>query len=53
MELYYRSISNMRRKSDFSTVLSDMFCDDDKKRIIAIKSLRDIAAAMGPARVRN
>jgi hypothetical protein len=43
----------MRRKSDFVSVLTEMFCDDDKKRINAIKSLRDIASAMGPPRVKT
>lgn len=43
----------MRRKSDFATTLSDMFCDDEKKRITAIKMIKEIASVMGPARVRN
>lgn len=43
----------MRRKSDFVNTLTEMFCDDDKKRVTAIKSIRDIASAIGPLRVRS
>lgn len=30
----------MRKKSDFNLALDEMFCEDDKKRINAIKSIR-------------
>lgn len=43
----------MLRKSDFTSALDEMFCEDDKKRIGAIKLIREIAATIGPARVRN
>lgn len=43
----------MRRKSDFTNALDQMFCEDDKKRINAIKMIKEIAATMGPVRVRN
>lgn len=43
----------MRRKSDFTNALTEMFCDDDKKRLVAIKSIKDIASAMGPMRVKS
>lgn len=43
----------MRRKSDFNSALDEMFCEDDKKRINAIKMVREIAATIGPLRVRN
>ena len=43
----------MRRKSDYTSALDQMFCEDDKKRIPAIKSIREIGVAIGPLRVRN
>jgi hypothetical protein len=30
----------MKRKSDYTTALDELFCDDDKKRIDAIKLLK-------------
>jgi hypothetical protein len=30
----------MKRKSDYTTALDELFCDDDKKRIGAIKLLK-------------
>lgn len=43
----------MRRKSDFTSALDQMFCEDDKKRIAAIKFIREIGITIGPIRVRN
>lgn len=30
----------MKRKSDYTTALDELFCDDDKKRMGAIKLLK-------------
>lgn len=30
----------MKRKSDFTSALDEMFCEDDKKRIGAIKLIK-------------
>jgi hypothetical protein len=43
----------MRRKSDFMGALDDMFSDDDKKRLTAIKATKEIATSIGPIRVRS
>jgi hypothetical protein len=43
----------MRRKSDFMGALDDMFSDDDKKRLTAIKATKEIATSIGPVRVRT
>jgi uncharacterized protein YdaU (DUF1376 family) len=43
----------MRRKSDFTNALDEMFCEDDKKRLNAIRLTKEIAASIGPTRVRN
>jgi hypothetical protein len=43
----------MRRKSDFMGALDDMFSDDDKKRLTAIKATKEIAISNGPTRVRT
>lgn len=43
----------MKRKSDYATAFDDMFGEDDKKKLAAIKLIREIAANVGPARVRN
>jgi hypothetical protein len=41
-----------KKKSDLSTSLDDLRNEDPKKRIAALADLKDIAAAIGPTRVR-
>lgn len=43
----------MKRKSELLLALDDMFSEDDKKRINAIKSLDLVASNLGPQRTRD
>lgn len=43
----------MKRKSELAMALDEMFCDDDKRRINAIKMLDHIASTFGPQRTRD
>jgi len=43
----------MKRKSEFVNALDEMFCEDHKRRLKAVKLIRDIASAIGPGRVRT
>lgn len=43
----------MKRKSELAMALDEMFCDDDKRRISALKMLDQIANVFGPQRTRD
>lgn len=43
----------MKKKSEYANALDDMFSEDEKKRLTAVKMIKDIAATIGPVRVRN
>ena len=43
----------MKRKVDYQSAFDDMFGEDDKKKLAAIKMIKEIAANVGTARTRN
>lgn len=43
----------MKRKSELAIALDDMFCEDDKRRLNAIKMLDLVASNLGPQRTRD
>lgn len=43
----------MKKKSDLTTIFDDLRNEDSKKRLAAILDIKELAAALGPAKVRN
>lgn len=41
-----------KKKSELSTILDDLRSEDPKKRLNAVLDIKDVAATLGPARVR-
>lgn len=42
-----------KKKSDLATILDDLRSEDHKKRLSAVQDIKEVAAAMGPAKVRT
>ena len=42
-----------KKKSDAAKALDELRDEDPKKRLAAVQELRDIASALGPAKVRS
>ena len=46
-------MNNTKKKSDVAATLDDLRSEDAKKRMGAIGNIKEVAAALGPARVRS
>jgi hypothetical protein len=42
-----------KKKSDLTTILDDLRSEDIKKRLSAVQDIKEVAAAMGPAKVKT
>lgn len=42
-----------KKKSDLATILDDLRSEDIKKRLSAVQDIKEVAAAMSPAKVRT
>lgn len=42
-----------KKKSELANVLDELRCDDPRKRQNAVHDLKEVAAAIGPARVKS
>jgi len=42
-----------KKKSDLSTILDDLRSEDIKKRLSAVQDIKEVAATMGPAKVKT
>lgn len=42
-----------KKKSDLAAVLDELRSEDPKKRLAAVSDLKEVGAALGPARVRG
>lgn len=45
----YSNIENDEEKNDYVNSLDDMFSEDERKRLGAAKTIREIAAVIGPS----
>lgn len=43
----------IKKKSDLTTILDDLRCEDPKKRLNAVIDIKEVATALGPNRVRT
>lgn len=43
----------MKKKSDLTTIFDDLRNEDSKKRLAAILEIKELAAALGPSKVRS
>ena len=46
-------MNNTKKKSDAAAILDELRSEDPKKRTNAVSNIKDVAAALGPARVRS
>lgn len=51
--LVYCNIEIMKKKNEYASALDDMFSEDERKRLAGVRCIREIAATIGPVRVRN
>lgn len=42
-----------KKKADLTSILDDLRCDDPKKRLNAVVDIKEVAAVLGPNRVRT
>ncbi len=42
-----------KKKTDLANILDELRSEDPKKRITAVQDIKEVAAALGPARVRS
>jgi hypothetical protein len=42
-----------KKKSDLATILDDLRSEDLKKRLNAVQDIKEVAAALGPTRVKT
>jgi len=42
-----------KKKSDLANILDDLRSEDTKKRLTAVQDIKEVAAAIGPARVKS
>lgn len=42
-----------KKKSDLANILDELRSEDAKKRLNAVQDIKEVAAAMGPARVKS
>lgn len=42
-----------KKKSDLATILDDLRSEDLKKRLSAVQDIKEVATALGPARVKT
>jgi hypothetical protein len=43
---------NSKKKTDLASTLDDLRSEDPKKRLSSVQDIKEVAAALGPARVR-
>ena len=48
-----RLMSSNKKKSELTAVLDDLRCDDPKKRLAAVREVKEVAAVLGPSRVKS
>ena len=46
-------MTNIKKKSDIPTLLDDLRDENPKKRLNAVLGIKEVAAALGPNRVRS
>lgn len=46
-------MSTSKKKSELATILDELRCEDPKKRLAAVREVKEVAAALGPSRVRS
>ena len=50
---YRRFMLGTKKKTDLANILDDLRSEDLKKRLNAVQDIKEVAAAMGPARVKS
>lgn len=46
-------MNSSKKKSELTNILDELRCDDPRKRQNAVQDIKEVAAALGPARVRS
>ena len=46
-------MNSSKKKSDLANILDDLRSEDSKKRLLAVQNIKEVATAIGPARVRS
>jgi hypothetical protein len=46
-------MNSSKKKSELANILDDLRCDDPKKRQAAVRDIKEVASAIGPARVKS
>lgn len=46
-------MNSSKKKSELATILDDLRSEDSKKRLAAVRDIKEVATAIGPARVRS
>jgi hypothetical protein len=52
-DIINRRIMSSKKKGDLTGILDDLRNEDAKKRLAAVLDIKEVAAALGPAKVRG